>query len=129
MMALLEIAIGTKLGRIVIGALAVVLAVIGFRVWLAAHDAAKYNAGYSAGSAHERAAWETEQQRKIAEAEAERLRKQDQLDKLETAYLNAQNRADEAETSLAKANAESKTKDDLGLPRSVGRELNKIGRW
>lgn len=39
MMALLDLAIGTKLGRIVTGALAVVLAVIGFRVWLAAHDA------------------------------------------------------------------------------------------
>ncbi|RUV65854.1 hypothetical protein EOA64_00480 [Mesorhizobium sp. M1A.F.Ca.IN.022.02.1.1] len=129
MAALLDLAIGTKIGRIVTGALAVVLAIIGFRVWLAAHDAAKYNQGYTAGELHERAAWEAEQQRKIAEAEAERLRKQDQLDKLETAYLNAQNRAHEAEASLAKANAESKTKDDLGLPRSVGRELNKIGRW
>lgn len=39
MMALLELAIGTKLGRIATGALAVVLAVIGFRLWLAAHDA------------------------------------------------------------------------------------------
>jgi hypothetical protein len=39
MMWIIDLAIGTKIGRIVTGALAVVLAVIGFRVWLAAHDA------------------------------------------------------------------------------------------
>jgi hypothetical protein len=44
MIWILDLAIGTKIGRVVTGALAVVLAVIGFRVWLAAHDASTRHA-------------------------------------------------------------------------------------
>lgn len=97
MAALLDLAIGTKLGRVVTGALAVVLAVIGFRVWLAAHDASTRHealAGYvkqvELDAAKAKLA-ETERQldvgRKAAEEHAKRL--SDEL---------AKERADDAES-------------------------------
>lgn len=97
MMALIELAIGTKLGRIVTGALAVVLAVIGFRVWLAAHDASTRHealAGYVKQvelDATKAKLAETERQ-----LEAGRLAAEEYAKRL--AEAEAKERADDAET-------------------------------
>lgn len=106
---------------------AVIALLAGGSLW--AWNVHKYNEGYSAGELHERSAWEAEQRKKIAAAEAERQTKQDELDRLATVAANARNRADAAVASLADASSKSQTKDDIGLPRAVGRELNKIGQW
>lgn len=128
MMALLELAIGTKIGRIVTGALAVVLAVIGFRVWLAAHDAAKYNQGYSTGSAQERIAWEEQRKRDLAKQAARIAEEQRKIDQIEAenAALESQlvNTQEALETAIHADGADQKP----AMSKNVARALNGVGR-
>jgi uncharacterized protein YlxW (UPF0749 family) len=105
MMWLLDLAIGTRLGRFVTGALTIVLAIIGFRFWLTAHDASTRHgalAGYvkqvELDTAKAKLA-ETERQlaagRAAAEEYAQRL-----------AEAEAKERADDAETERRTADYE-----------------------
>lgn len=128
MAALLDLAIGTKIGRIVTGALAVVLAVIGFRVWLAAHDAARYNQGYSAGSAHERIAWEEQRKRDLAKQAARIAEEQRKIDQIEAenAALESQlvNTREALETAIHADGADQKP----AMSKKIAKVLNGVGR-
>ncbi|UVK46795.1 hypothetical protein BPNPMPFG_002505 [Mesorhizobium sp. AR07] len=123
------IATRTGIGSLLASAVAygLIALVAGGSLW--GYGAYKYHVGKTAGITQERGAWEDAQRKKIAAAEAERLLKQDELDRLATIAANARNRADDAEAKLADASSKSATRDQVGLPRAVGRELNKIGQW
>ncbi len=126
-----QIALRTGLGSLLasLAAYALLAALAGGGIW--AWSAHKYSAGYSAGELHEKQAWEEQRRKMIALAEADRARKQAEIDRIEADYLALQERLNQerAEAALAEASRNSKSKDVIGLPREVGRELNKIGRW
>lgn len=110
-------------------AYALIAVIAGGGLW--GYGAAKFHAGKTAGVSQERIAWEEARRKMIAQAEAERAAKQAQIDRVEADYLALQQQLDQerAEAALAEASRNSKSKTDIGLPREVGRKLNKIGRW
>jgi hypothetical protein len=109
-------------------AYAVIAALAGGGFW--AWSAHRYNIGYDAGQSHERIAWEEQRKRDLAQQAADKKATQAEIDRLAAELrLHAQKRKDDqADADLKKAQAASTTKQNVCLPRNVGRALNKVGR-
>ncbi|WP_192248439.1 hypothetical protein [Mesorhizobium caraganae] len=107
----------------------VIIAVLaGGGIW--AWSAHRYHAGYNAGSAHERIAWQEQREKDLAQQAADKRAAQAEIDRLEAELqLEAQQRKDDqADADLQKAQAASPTKKNICLPREVGRAMNRQGR-
>lgn len=89
-----------------------------------------YNQGYAAGTAHERAAWEKQRDKDLAQQEADKKATQAEIDRLEAELqLDAQAKKDEqADADLKAVQEASATKNQTCLPREIGRALNREGR-
>lgn len=109
-------------------AYAVIAALAGGALWGYGHH--KYSAGYNVGASHERAAWQKQRDKDLAQQEADKRATQAEIDQLEAELqLDAQKRKDEqADADLKKAQNASSTKKNVCLPRNVGRALNRVGR-
>jgi len=109
-------------------AYAVIAALAGGGFW--AWSVHRYNVGYDAGQSHERIAWEEQRKRDLAQQAADKKAMQAEIDRLAAELrLDAQKRKDDqADADLKKAQDASTTKQNVCLPRNVGRALNKVGR-
>jgi len=118
--------LSSLLSTVVAYAVIALLAGGGFWAW----STHKYNAGYSAGTSHERTAWEKQRDKDLAQQEADKKATQAEIDRLEAeVQLDAQAKKDEqADADLKAAQAASPTKANVCLPRNVGRALNRVGR-
>lgn len=101
------------------------IAILSVLAW----GSARYHAGKADGVTQERIAWEEARRKLLAQIEEQRKAAQAKIDKLESEYL-----AGRQGDALAIADLEERIREmeqkpsGAGLPRAVGRELNKIGR-
>lgn len=110
-------------------------ALAGGAVW--GWSAHKYNQGYSAGEAHERADWQDKMRLARIAQEAEAKTKQADIDAAAKEYIDQQDTdalkisALEDELAREKANAKPKPNGEpacVSTPRGVSTHLNSIGR-
>jgi uncharacterized protein HemX len=122
----LRTGLGQLLASVLVYAVIAALAVGGF--W--GYGAYKHHQGYSAGTSHERKAWEAQRDKDLAQQSADKKATQAEIDRLEAELqLDAQARKDEqADADLKAAQEASPTKANVCLPRNVGRALNREGR-
>jgi uncharacterized protein HemX len=125
-----QIALRTGLGSLLSSVVvyAIIALVAGGALW--GYGYHKYSAGYSAGTAHERTAWEKQRDKDLARQEADKKATQAEIDRLEAELqLDAQAKKDEqADADLKAAQEASATKNETCLPREIGRALNREGR-
>jgi hypothetical protein len=125
-----QVALRTGFGRLLSSLIvygAIIAAIVIGCLWWSAHQ---YNRGYSAGQSQERIAWEEQRKRDLAKQAADKAATQAEIDRLAAELqLEAQRRKDEqADADLKKAQDASATKQNICLPREVGRALNRVGR-
>lgn len=92
------------------------------------YGAYKYHAGKSAGVQQERIMWEEQRRKMIAQAEAERIAKQAQIDRIEADYLALQEKLNQerAEAALEEAIRKENADAKPSLPRSIGQAINGV---
>jgi hypothetical protein len=122
----LRTGLGSLLSSLVAYALIAALAYGSFWAW----SVHKYNEGYADGAAHERAAFAKQREEDLAQQAADKRKTQAEIDRIAAEHqLEAQRRKDEqADADLKKAQDASATKQNICLPREVGRALNRVGR-
>jgi len=125
-----QVALRTGLGSLLssIAVYAIIALAAGGALW--GWNIHKYNQGYTAGTAHERTAWEAQRDKDLAKQAADKRATQAEIDRLEAELqLDAQTRKDEqADVDLKAAQEASPTRSAVCLPREVGRALNREGR-
>lgn len=120
----LRTGLGSLLSSLVAYALIAALAAGGFWAW----SAHKYHAGYSAGSAHERVAWEEQRKRDLAKQTAKVAEDQRKIDQIEADNLALQGQLAETRAALETAiHAEGADKKPA-MSKGVARALNGVGR-
>jgi hypothetical protein len=115
------------LDSLVIYAIIAVLAGGGIWAW----SAHRYNAGYDAGSIHERALWVTQREEDEAKQLAKVAADQRRIDQIEADYLVLQQQTAEslaAQAALEEALKASGADQKPAMPKSVAKALNGVGR-
>jgi hypothetical protein len=92
------------------------------------YAALKYHAGYSAGSAHERDAWEKEKAATLAAQAAQKAADQAKIDQITADYraLQERERQARAEAALEAAIRKEQADQKPAIPRSISRALNGV---
>lgn len=112
------------LDTLVVYAIIALLAGGGFWAW----SVHKYNAGYSAGSAHERQAWVNQREEDQAKQLAKVAADQRKINQIEADYLALQGQIAETQNALDEALAADGADQKPAMPKSVAKALNGVGR-
>jgi hypothetical protein len=107
-------------------AYAVIAALAGGGFW--GYGAYKHHQGYTAGSAHERAAWEKEKAATLAAQAAQKAADQAKIDQIEADYRTLQERVDQehAEAALEAAIRKERADQKSAIPQSIAKALNEV---
>lgn len=116
--------LGKFLSSLIVYAIILGAVVLGFWGW----SAARYHAGYTAGSAHERIAWEKEKAATLAAQAAQKAADQAKIDQITADYRALQEREQQARAEAALEAAIRKEQADQkpAIPRSISRALNGV---
>jgi hypothetical protein len=104
----------------------IIAALAGGSLW--GYGAYKHHQGYSAGSAHERAAWEKEKAATLAAQAAQKAADQARINQIEADYRALQERESQkqAEAALEAAIRKERAEQKPAIPRSIARAINGV---
>lgn len=104
---------------------AIIAVLAGGGIW--AWSAHRYNAGYNAGSAHERIAWEETRKRDLAKQAARIAADQARIDQIEADYQVLQQQAAESQAAQAALEEALRGADQKPvMPKSISKALNGV---
>lgn len=114
----------SKIGRFIDIAALCVLAFLSVQLW----GAHKYNAGYSAGSAHERQAWVDQREEDQAKQLAKVAADQRKINQIEADNLALQGQLAETQAALETAIHAEGADQKPAMSKNVAKALNGVGR-